>query len=285
MSLPGGNLSNAAHRSRAAQSALRRSRCAPLAVALACAALCSCAERLHDDGLREWIGNGFKVGPDYCKPPAPVADDWIKCDDQEIENRQIVDWWTVFDDPKLNELIETAYRQNLSLRVAGTRVLQARAQQAIAVGGLFPQSQQAFGEYSRVNLSPNEANNPTLLSTLSAAGNAAGVHELFFRLADRLQPELGARFLGPFPAEHRIGQRRSRRVGGRLRRGARDAAGRRGGATTRAIAPPSSGSTSRGRTSRFKKMCWRWRKRSFASAPRRSSTSSRPARCSNRRGR
>ena len=61
-------------------------------------------------GLREWIGNGFKVGPDYCKPPAPVAEDWIKYDDQEIENRHIVDWWTVFDDPKLNELIETAYR-------------------------------------------------------------------------------------------------------------------------------------------------------------------------------
>ena len=23
---------------------------------------------------REWINNGFKVGPNYCKPPAPVAD-------------------------------------------------------------------------------------------------------------------------------------------------------------------------------------------------------------------
>ena len=89
-------------------------------------------------GLREWIGNGFKVGPEYCKPPAPVAPDWIKCDNQEIENRHIVEWWTVFDDPKLNELIQTAYRENLSLRVAGTRVLQARAQQSIAVGGLFP---------------------------------------------------------------------------------------------------------------------------------------------------
>ncbi|MGE3241667.1 MAG: efflux transporter outer membrane subunit [Pirellulales bacterium] len=116
--------------------------------------------------LRDWIGNGFKVGPNYCKPPAPVAEDWIKEKGQEIENRHIVHWWTVFEDKKLNGLIETAYRQNLSLRVAGTRVLQARAQQAIAVGGLFPQSQQAFLQYSRVNLSPNTANNVALLSTL-----------------------------------------------------------------------------------------------------------------------
>ena len=124
-------------------------------------------------GVREWVGNGFKVGPDYCKPPAPVADDWIKSDDELVENRHIVDWWTVFDDPKLNELIESAYRQNLSLRVAGTRVLQARAQQAIAVGGFFPQSQQAFAEYSRTNLSRNEANNPTAVGAFLPPGTPA----------------------------------------------------------------------------------------------------------------
>ena len=70
-------------------------------------------------GWREWIGNGCKVGPDYCKPPAPVADEWIPSAGAKVENRRLVDWWTVFDDPQLNELIETAYDQNLSLRVAG----------------------------------------------------------------------------------------------------------------------------------------------------------------------
>ncbi len=121
--------------------------------------------------LQKWFGNGFKVGPDYGRPPAPVAPDWIKCDDAEIENRHLVDWWTVFDDAKLNELIQSAYEENLTLRVAGTRVLQARAQQAIAVGGLFPQSQQAYGEYSRVNLSRNEANNPTAASAFLPPGS------------------------------------------------------------------------------------------------------------------
>jgi NodT family efflux transporter outer membrane factor (OMF) lipoprotein len=121
-------------------------------------------------GWGEWVGNGFKVGPRYRKPPAPVADDWIPSPGAKIENRRLVDWWTVFDDAQLDRLVDEAYGQNLSLRVAGMRVLEARAQQAIAVGSIFPQSQQALGQYSRVNLSRNEANNPTGASAFLPPG-------------------------------------------------------------------------------------------------------------------
>ncbi|MHB1037419.1 MAG: efflux transporter outer membrane subunit [Pirellulales bacterium] len=38
---------------------------------------------------------------------------------------------------------------------AGLRVLEARAQRGIAVGELFPQSQQAFGDYTRTGISEN----------------------------------------------------------------------------------------------------------------------------------
>jgi NodT family efflux transporter outer membrane factor (OMF) lipoprotein len=118
-------------------------------------------------GPLEWLHNGFKVGPNYCKPPAPVADDWIEARDPDVENRHLQDWWEVFDDPTLNSLIDTAYAQNLTLRVAGTRILQARAQRAIAVGNMFPQTQEATGQYSRVNLSENAFNNPSELLKLS----------------------------------------------------------------------------------------------------------------------
>jgi NodT family efflux transporter outer membrane factor (OMF) lipoprotein len=119
-------------------------------------------------GPLEWIRNGFKVGPNYCKPPAPVAENWIEANDPKVQSRQLQDgdWWNVFQDRTLNSLIGTAFNQNLTLRVAGTRVLQARAQQAIAVGSIFPQTQQATGQYSRVNLSPNAPNNPTTLFPL-----------------------------------------------------------------------------------------------------------------------
>jgi NodT family efflux transporter outer membrane factor (OMF) lipoprotein len=67
-------------------------------------------------------------------------------------------WWTVFSDPVLNDFIQTAYRENLTLREAGSRVLQARASLGIAVGELFPQNQDMVGSYSRRGVSENVAN-------------------------------------------------------------------------------------------------------------------------------
>lgn len=94
----------------------------------------------------------IEVGPDYSPPTLAVADAWLQSSDSVIE-RGAVDqaWWTVFDDGVLNRLIERAYQQNLSLQAAGVRVLQARAQLGIAVGDLYPQTQQAFGalDYTR----------------------------------------------------------------------------------------------------------------------------------------
>jgi NodT family efflux transporter outer membrane factor (OMF) lipoprotein len=123
-------------------------------------------------GAGEWARNGFKVGPNYSRPPAPVAEEWIEGKDPSVQDRHIDEWWRVFQDPKLDWLIDTAYRQSLNLRVVGTRVLQARAQRAIAVGNFFPQTQQVEGQFSRVNLSHNTFNNPGALSGLLPAGTS-----------------------------------------------------------------------------------------------------------------
>ena len=117
-----------------------------------------------------YIRNGFKVGPNYGRPPAPVAPEWIEANDVRVKDRQLRDgdWWNVFGDSTLNSLVETAYRQNPNLRSVGTRVLQARAQQAITVGNLFPQTQEATGSYSRVNISRNAFNNPSAFSGIAS---------------------------------------------------------------------------------------------------------------------
>jgi NodT family efflux transporter outer membrane factor (OMF) lipoprotein len=121
-------------------------------------------------GPLEWIRNGLKVGPNYCRPPAPIAGEWIEAGDPKVQGRPLRDgdWWNVFQDPQLNSLVDAAYEQNLTLRVLGTRVLEARAQQAITAGSIFPQTLQATGHYSRVGLSRNAANNPTALLPLLA---------------------------------------------------------------------------------------------------------------------
>lgn len=110
-------------------------------------------------GLRCWWQNGKMLGPNYGRPVVPVAADWIEAGDQSvvIQQEEMADWWRVFNDPTLDELIQAAYQQNLSLRVAGLRVLEARAQRNITAANLFPQSQGAFGQYSHSQLSRNSA--------------------------------------------------------------------------------------------------------------------------------
>lgn len=110
--------------------------------------------------LQEYVHNGFKVGPNYGTPSAPVAPDWIEAGDKRLrtDSDDLGQWWTVFNDPVLDDLICHAYRQNLTLREAGFRVLQARAQLAIAKGTLFAQSQSVTGDYTRTELSKDIAN-------------------------------------------------------------------------------------------------------------------------------
>lgn len=110
--------------------------------------------------FRQWMAQGLKVGPNYAKPPAPVADDWIDGNDKRLRKEwgDLSQWWSVFNDPVLNKLVYSAYNQNLTLREAGFRVLQARAEAAIIRGQFFPQQQFAFGEYQHNILSKNAAN-------------------------------------------------------------------------------------------------------------------------------
>ena len=104
------------------------------------------------------------VGPDFERPDAPLLDSWTKGAGLEIDERTgfttrsaaVAPWWTLFEDPTLNALIEEAYSQSLALDIAGARVVEARAQLGIATGELFPQKQQIAGKYSKESISKND---------------------------------------------------------------------------------------------------------------------------------
>jgi len=100
------------------------------------------------------------VGPDYVKPTAPEPEKWLEADDPQIksETADFSQWWTGFNDPILNQLVESAYQQNLPLQIAGLRILEARAQLGIAIGFQYPQSQETFGQGSVNQLSKYQAN-------------------------------------------------------------------------------------------------------------------------------
>ena len=105
------------------------------------------------------LGGCTTLGPDYETPDAPMSAQWIDIDAPRIGDESVdySQWWTVFDDPVLDSLVEQAYQQNLSLRVAGLRILEARATLGIAEGRRFPQSQQINGSAAAVSLSDNES--------------------------------------------------------------------------------------------------------------------------------
>jgi NodT family efflux transporter outer membrane factor (OMF) lipoprotein len=95
------------------------------------------------------------VGPDFIRPPVKVSQNWLEADDQRVipEPPEHRNWWRVFDDPNLDRLIDRAYRENLSLKTAGVRVLEARAQLGIAIGEWYPQMQQVSGSLEKNRLS------------------------------------------------------------------------------------------------------------------------------------
>jgi NodT family efflux transporter outer membrane factor (OMF) lipoprotein len=131
----------------------KRPHAALLAAAILVGSMAGCTSPI------QYIRDGLKVGGAYCPPPAPVAERWIDSADVRAQDgTDLSRWWRVFKDPTLDRLVACAYRQNLTLREAGFRVLEARAQVGIAIGGLFPQQQQAFGAYLRESSTEHTAN-------------------------------------------------------------------------------------------------------------------------------
>lgn len=96
------------------------------------------------------------VGPDYERPDAAMNEEWLSPDTAPGSSVDDAPWWEQFGDPTLTALIEEAYEQNLTLRAAGLRVLEARAARGIAVGEFFPQTQRAFGGIESTELSEND---------------------------------------------------------------------------------------------------------------------------------
>lgn len=92
------------------------------------------------------------VGPEYTEPEVNTEAEWLELETSQITNAPPTDpaWWKfAFDDTELNVLVALALQDNLSLRSAGLRVLQAQQQLAIAVGSQFPQQQSISGGASR----------------------------------------------------------------------------------------------------------------------------------------
>ena len=83
------------------------------------------------------------IGPDFLRPESKVSSQWLGQAPTAPEaapaaEHNLAQWWTVFNDPRLTSLIERGMQANLDLRMAGSRIRQARASMGIAGADLGP---------------------------------------------------------------------------------------------------------------------------------------------------
>ena len=98
------------------------------------------------------------VGPDFVRPEvasSPTWSDYVR-EDFSFEPQDSAEWWRILGDPALNDLVTLAHEQNNNIRIAGLRVLEARAALAVAVGNQYPQSQAISGDATAIKLSDGD---------------------------------------------------------------------------------------------------------------------------------
>src|ERR1700740_2251762 len=125
---------------------------------------------------------GCMVGPNYHRPAVQtptVYRDLSENPQLQAQTASYADlpWWQVFKDPKLQELIRLALKQNYDLQLATERIVAARAELAITRSNLFPQVQ-GNGNFS----GGKESNFQTKFNFLTLAADAAFQVDLFGRL-------------------------------------------------------------------------------------------------------
>jgi NodT family efflux transporter outer membrane factor (OMF) lipoprotein len=113
--------------------------------------------RLAAIGALGLVAGCMTVGPDF-EPMTPAGEpDWSAPLAAGLEPAADVpeQWWEIFADPVLNELVATAREQNPQLEIAALRVLEGRARLGLVTGLKYPQTQVAFGDATYV--APSDA--------------------------------------------------------------------------------------------------------------------------------
>jgi multidrug efflux system outer membrane protein len=149
---------------------------------------------------------GCMVGPDYVRPEVDVPEAW-RIDYEQAAEVANTKWWTQFGDPVLDELIATALRENLDVRIAAARVEQFAGVLQTTESQLFPQV--GYGAdasrvgASRVGQPPVPAGADRYFSLYQATLGAAWQADLFGRVR-RLSEAAQARVYASEQARHGV---------------------------------------------------------------------------------
>jgi len=98
--------------------------------------------------------SGCAVGPNYKRPTVSVPTDYrdsMPAQTAAAPSLGNENWWQVYQDPVLADLIHTALQQNYDVRIAAARVLEAQAQLGITRANQFPSASVGADIFSQQN--------------------------------------------------------------------------------------------------------------------------------------
>ena len=138
---------------------------------------------------------GCTVGPDFASPGAPnlQLDYLAKQNVTSTATMELGQWWQAFGDPKMNGLLDRAQSQNLTLREAYERIIEARANYRFQGGQLKPNGNVTSG-YSYNKNSPNSrpfvaqnAQNGNAFNLFDLGVDATWEIDLFGKIARQIE--------------------------------------------------------------------------------------------------
>src|SRR5580704_5458650 len=97
---------------------------------------------------------GCMMGPKYKRPAVNVPQEYRTPEPQQATQASSLgneQWWQLYQDPVLTQLIHTAIAQNYDVRIAAARVLEAQAQVGITRSNQFPSASVGADIYSQQN--------------------------------------------------------------------------------------------------------------------------------------
>src|ERR1700678_3778809 len=100
------------------------------------------------------LESGCMMGPKYKRPAVDVPQEYRAPAPQQAAQASSLgneQWWQVYQDPVLTQLIHTAIAQNYDVRIAATHVLEAQAQVSITRSYQLPSASVGADVFSEQN--------------------------------------------------------------------------------------------------------------------------------------
>lgn len=119
------------------------------------------------------------VGPDFVRPSTDhlTTSAFLNRQNAQAENVHMGVWWQGFKDEALNVSVETLLKQNLDMKQAGSRVLQAKETLRSSISGFLPTYSLA-GDASRSG-TPSSTGNRIYANNLSMTGSLSWQLDVF----------------------------------------------------------------------------------------------------------